>query len=135
MTEEGYRKISEELGKIPILKKLEKDRDEYIKNNDVGFYVSDKYAKFISTKKDILNYDWELIYEEITGIAYGNIAVFGDEYFIIFLRGDKKPIYYNTPGYASEEWQGYDQFIEELKFNIGFEPMEWWLNTTIIAYP
>jgi len=135
MNEDEIRKISKELGKLPILNKLEKERDEYLKSNEVGFYTTDTKIKFISTKRHILNYDWELSFEEITGIAFGNVFVFDDDFFIIFLRGDKKPIYFNRPGYASEEWQGYDQFMEQLRLKIGFEPIEWRHDTTIIAYP
>ena len=115
--------MSKQIGMYHILEKLESEIDEYIKNSEVGFYLSDNKAKFISTKRHILNYDCELSYDEISGIAFGNVFVYGDEYFIIFLRGDKRPIYFNTSGYASEELQGYDEFLETLKFKLGFEPV------------
>jgi len=129
-------KVPNELKKLPTFKKLEAEGKEYIKKYRVGFYITESSAKFISTKRHCLNYDWDLNYKNITGIAFGSKFIFdSDEDFIIFLLGDQSPIYFNTPGYFSEELQGYDQFIEKLIAKLGFEPIQWGYDTTIIAYP
>ncbi|WP_299438327.1 hypothetical protein [uncultured Aquimarina sp.] len=117
-----------------LIEKLRKEKEEYIKKHDVGFYVNDTHTKFIKTKRHLVNYNWNLKYSEISGIAFGNIMRGDDDsFFIIFILEDKKPIYFNMT-YESEEMQGFDKFMEKLKEKLDLEQI-WEQDKVILAYP
>ena len=130
------KNVPRELEGLPLFKKIKEEADKYMLYKEVGFYVTDKSVKFISTTRHCLNYDWSLNYDDIYCIAFGNgFFVDDDDDYIIFLCNNQEPIYFNTPGYGSEEWQGFDDFILMLKNKIGFEVIDWKYDTAIIAYP
>tara|TARA_R110002051_G_scaffold15619_1_gene48380 strand:+ start:10893 stop:11426 length:534 start_codon:yes stop_codon:yes gene_type:complete len=117
-----------------LIEKLRKEKEEYIKKNDVGFYVNNTQTKFIKTKRHLVNYNWNLKYNEIIGVAFGNIMRGDDDsFFIIFILEDKKPIYFNMT-YESEEMQGFDKFMEKLKEKLNLEQI-WEQDKIIFAYP
>ena len=58
-----------------------------------------------------------------------------DDLFMVFLVKNKKPIYLNIPTHESEEIQGFEEFLTELNKKIGFEPIQWQRDRTILAYP
>ncbi|EDP94168.1 hypothetical protein U8527_11335 [Kordia algicida OT-1] len=118
-----------------LIEKLKKVNEEYIKKNDIGFYVNNTQTKFIKTKRHFVNYNWNLKYSEIIGIAFGNIMRGDDDsYFIIFILEDKKPIYFNMT-YESEEMQGFDKFMEKLKEKLNLEKIFWEQDKIVFAYP
>ena len=117
-----------------LIGKLRKEKKEYIKKNDVGFYVNATQTKFIKTRKHIVNYNWKLKYSEIIGVAFGNIMRGDDDsFFIIFILKDKKPIYFNMT-YKSEEMQGFENFMKKLKEELNFEEI-WEQDKIVFAHP
>ncbi|WP_406684343.1 transposase [Seonamhaeicola sp. MEBiC1930] len=117
-----------------LIEKLRKQKEEYIKKYDVGFYVNDTQTKFIKTKRHLVNYSWNLKYKDILGVAFGNIMRGDDDsFFLIFILEDKKPIYFNMT-YESEEMQGFDKFMEKLKDKLNLEEI-WEQDKIIFAYP
>lgn len=117
-----------------LFKKFEREKEEYIQKHDVGFYVTDNHTKFIRSKRFWINYDWTLSYDEITGVAFANVMRFDDDsLFIIIIRGDKKPIYFNMT-FDSEEMQEFESFMEKLEEKIGLKQI-WKQDKIILAYP
>ena len=117
-----------------LFDKLKREKEEYLRKHDVGFYVTDSQTKFIRSKRFRVNYNWELKYDEITCIAFGRIIRFDDDSsFIIIISDSKKPIYFNMT-YDSEEMKEFEIFMTKLKKEIGLNPI-WKEDKIIIAYP
>ena len=109
---------------------------EYINQNEVGFKVSINSTKFISTKKHGLNYDWELKYDEIIGIAFAEKMIFDDDkQLLIFFRTKKKPIEFIIPTINSEEMLSMEHFLLKLIELFDLEHFPWIQDKTILAYP
>ncbi len=117
-----------------IRKNEKKKREEYIKKNRVGFYVKDTQTEFIASKRYLINDNWILQYDDITGIACANIMRGDDDsFFLIFIRDKEQPIYFNLT-YDTEEMQKFDVFMGKLENEIGFTPI-WKNDKIILAYP
>ena len=101
---------------------------------DVGFIVGDKRTRFYASKRLPFNYDWELDYSTITGIAFANVMRFDDDsFFMIVIRCNEDPIYLNG-SYRTEEMRGYEEFMTKLKQEINLEEY-YETDKIVIAYP
>lgn len=119
---------------LDLLDRLENDKEEYIRKNQVGFYITDQEARFIRTKRFEINYDWILKYDEIAGVAFANVMRFDDDSsFIIFLRKRSKPIYFNMT-HDSEEMQNFELLMEKLSEKLSLQQL-WKQDEIILAYP
>lgn len=119
--------------------KMKEDNEDYIRNNNVGFYVQNNSIKFIKSKRTETNKNWEASLDDITGIALANVMRFDDDsLFIILIRGNKKTIHHNRT-YQSEEAHNFDLFKDAIKekfdVDIGVDASGWQEDKIVLIYP